>query len=197
MIFWGDCNIGTWVSQHSIRHRRCRLQGPLLGLDLTWAIGALLRCGAGKTDLCGLCGLAWGWRGLWCDWKCVQHPPAKSPRPIAGYHRYIGSGAVPAPGDLLQLRGLLRDSKLLAVLLCQDPRSSICLRCFLCALAWTSRPTGRFGRLETTSSSNRLGSIRTSLLAPFVFSPYSLRMSFTRSLKRPFTSFPRSNGIGR
>ena len=33
--------------------------GPFLGLDLTWAIGALPRCGAGKTDLFGLCGLAW------------------------------------------------------------------------------------------------------------------------------------------
>ena len=67
---------------------------------------------------------------------------AKSPVPTAGYHRYIGSGAVIAPGDLLQLGGLLRDSKLLAVLLCQDPRSSICLRYFPCALAWTSSPTG-------------------------------------------------------
>ena len=80
------------------------------------------------------------------------------------------SGAVLAPGDLLQLRGLLRDSKLLAVLLCQDPRSSICLRCFLCALAWTSSPTGWFGRLKATSSSGWSGSICPSLLAPLVFS---------------------------
>jgi hypothetical protein len=49
-------------------------RGPFLGLDLTWAIGALPRCGAGKTDLCGLCGLAWGWRGLWWLEVCSASP---------------------------------------------------------------------------------------------------------------------------
>ena len=54
----------------------CR--GPFLGLDLTWAIEALLRCGAGKTDFCGLCGLAWGWRRLW--WLEVwSASPSKEP----------------------------------------------------------------------------------------------------------------------
>ena len=48
--------------------------GPFLGLDLTWAIGALPRCGAGKTDLCGLCGLAWGSRGLWWLEVCSASP---------------------------------------------------------------------------------------------------------------------------
>ena len=91
-------------------------RGRFLGLDhldLTWAIGALPRCGAGKTDLLWSLRLGvnkWaenrGWQmsqfftpNYWGykfqevgqnfgDWKCDQHPPAKSPIPTAGYHRY-------------------------------------------------------------------------------------------------------------